>query len=78
MEVRPRRRDHARMTLDLTDLELETAARACRALRTKRSRREGCRFRACERGAVVPSRRNLKAARGRSNDSGGEQRSEQT
>jgi hypothetical protein len=32
MDCRARRRDDAHMPLDLTDLELETAARACRAL----------------------------------------------
>jgi hypothetical protein len=32
MDARFRRRDHRRMPLDLTDLELETAARACRSL----------------------------------------------
>jgi len=32
MDARAWRRDDARMPLDLTDLELETAARACRAL----------------------------------------------
>jgi predicted phage tail protein len=32
MDARARWRDDAHMPLDLTDLELETAARACRAL----------------------------------------------
>ena len=32
MDARAQRRDDAHMPLDLTDLELETAARACRAL----------------------------------------------
>jgi hypothetical protein len=32
MDARARWRDDARVPLDLTDLELETAARACRAL----------------------------------------------
>jgi acetyl-CoA carboxylase beta subunit len=32
MDALARQRDHARMPLDLTDPELETAARACRAL----------------------------------------------
>jgi hypothetical protein len=32
MDARARSRDHAAMALDLTELELETAARGCRAL----------------------------------------------
>jgi hypothetical protein len=32
MDARARQRDDARMPLDLTDLELEPAARACRAM----------------------------------------------
>jgi hypothetical protein len=61
MDAGAQRGDDAHMTLDLTDLELETAARACRAL----AHQEGERSRTMEnpsmRGPVEDARRRYAA-----------------